>query len=83
MNFNRERYSVVLAPELVVLLRTGKYFKIMIDPCVCAFVIAVVHDSHRIHLQPMDEERNQMRCQWSTGVEHGDGLVRVRKRGTS
>lgn len=41
----------------------------------------MVHDSHSVHIQPMDEKRDQMRGQRSTGVQHGDGVVRIGERG--
>lgn len=44
--------------------------------------IAVVHDSHCVHLQQMDEKRNQMRGERSTGIEYRNGLVCVGQRGT-
>lgn len=40
----------------------------------------VVHDRHRVHLQSVDEERNQVPGQRSVGVQYGDGLVCLHKR---
>jgi len=44
--------------------------------------LAVVHDCCCVHLQPLDQEWNQVFCQRSTSVEHGNGVVRVDQRGT-
>lgn len=39
----------------------------------------MVHDRHRVHLQSVDEERNQVPGQWSVGVQYGNGVVCVDK----
>ena len=45
------------------------------DQCVC--LLTVVHDRHRVHLQSLEQERDQGVRQRPAGVEHGDGLVRL------
>lgn len=39
--------------------------------------VSVVHAGRRVHLQQVDEERDQMPGERATGVQYGNGLVRL------